>query len=477
LTDVIPPYPPRFPTPPSAWRRLQAGRKNFLAMWEEEAFETDVSLTRILLRKALLCNNPESVQFAFSIKNESFERKSPQMRFALSPLLGDGLFVSDGEIWRKRRKIVAPIVHITQLGKFAPIMVEVANEASARWAAMDGETIDVLHETATMTAEIICRAVFGRKLGHDFAGQVVDGFSEYQRLIDQIDLFAWLSLPDWFPRRKNPAIKSSVERIHAVLTDVIESCRRQKDSGEYAIIHKLFDARDEETGEPLSDDAIRNEISVLFMAGHETTANSLTWSWFLISQAPEVEAKLHRELESVLGGRPPTLADVPKLEYTRAIFEEAMRLYPPVPILPREALKDEQFKTLRIPKGTLVFVVPWLLHRHKNLWDKPDHFIPERFLGESGERISKFAYVPFSIGPRVCAGLSFGLTEAILCLATLAQRFTLRLKEGHEVMPVCRLTTRPDGGMPMVLHKRARTAAVPAPAPAEPVAACPFHNA
>jgi cytochrome P450 len=475
LTDFIPAHPPRFTETPSAWRRLQAGRKNFLAMWEEEAFETDVSMIRILLRQALLCNNPESVQYAFSIKNESFERKSPQMRFALSPLLGDGLFVSDGEIWRQRRKIITPIVHISQLGRFAPAMIDVANEASERWEAMDGQTVDVLNETAKMTAEIICRAVFGQKLGHDFAAQIVDGFSEYQRLIDQIDLFAWLSIPDWVPRRKNPKIRSSVERIHAVLTEVIEKCRVQKDSGEYAIIHRLFDARDE-SGRPLSDDAIRNEIAVLFMAGHETTANSLTWSWYLISQAPEAEAKLHHELERVLGGRAPTLADVPELIYTRAIFEEAMRLYPPVPILPREALVDEQFKTLRIPKGTLVFVVPWLLHRHKGLWDKPDHFVPERFLPDAAVKISKFAYVPFSIGPRVCAGLSFGLHEAILCLATLAQRFTLRLADGHEVMPVCRLTTRPDGGMPMVLQTRKRKTMAPTAVPNATAAACPYHH-
>jgi cytochrome P450 len=296
-------------------------------------------------------------------------------------------------------------------------------------------------------------------------------------VIGQIDVLSFLGLPDWFPRWYRFSVYRSVAHIHRVLDDVIASYRAERTADDDAMIQRLLDARDEDTGAALEPEALRNEIAVLFMAGHETTANSLTWTWYLLSQAPEVEAKLHGELDHVLGGQAPGLADVPKLVYTRAIFEEALRLYPPVPILPREALKDEQFKTLRIPKGTLVFVVPWLLHRHKNLWDKPDHFIPERFLGESGERISKFAYVPFSIGPRVCAGLSFGLTEAILCLATLAQRFTLRLKEGHEVMPVCRLTTRPDGGMPMVLHKRARAAAVPAPAPAEPVAACPFHNA
>jgi len=478
MSDVIPPYPPRFAQAPAVWRRLMAGRRSVLEMWEDEAFESEYSMTRIFMRSVFLANSPESVQFAFSLKNSSFERKAPQMRHALEPLLGDGLFISDGETWRKRRRIVAPIVHVSQLAKFAPVMVEAAAELSGRWAKADGETLDILHESATLTAEVICRTIFGRKLGHDYAAQIVDGFSEYQRLIGQIDLVSLFGLPDWFPRWYNPAIYRAVKRIHDVLDHVIDSYRSTKSADDDAIIHRLLDARDQDTGEPLDPQALRNEIAVLFMAGHETTANSMAWSWFLLSQSGEAEAKLHRELDEVLDGRLPTLADVPKLVYTRAVFEEAMRLYPPVPILPREALKDEQFRDIRIPRGSLVFVVPWLLHRHKKLWDKPDHFMPERFLPENAGRISKFVYVPFSIGPRVCAGMSFGLTEAILCLATLAQQFTLRLKPGHQVRPICRLTLRPEGGLPMSVHARGtQPGAAATPKPAGRSSPCPVHNA
>jgi cytochrome P450 len=159
------------------------------------------------------------------------------------------------------------------------------------------------------------------------------------------------------------------------------------------------------------------------MAGHETTANTLSWIWYLLSQAPAVEAKLHAELDATLGDRAPSLADVSRLPYTRAIVDEALRLYPPVPVLAREALVDEELRGRRVPKGSLVMVVPWLLHRHRLLWSEPDAFVPERFLAGSSEPVSKFAYVPFSIGPRICAGLSFGITEAVLCLATLAQSF------------------------------------------------------
>ena len=471
LSDFIPPYPPRLAEPPPIWRRLQIARRNFLEMWEEIAFEIEFSQERMFMRNSVLCNSPESVQFAFSQRNVSFERKAPQMRYALEPLLGDGLFISDGETWRKRRRIVAPIIHVSQLVRFAPVMVEAATEVRERWSKAEGETVDVLVESATLTAEIICRTLFGRKLGRDYAHQIVDGFSDYQRLVDQIDMITLLGLPDWVPRWYGPSIRRSIKRIHGVLDHVIESYRKEKTDDDDSMIRRLIEARDPETGEPLSPEALRNETAVLFMAGHETTANSLAWCWFLLSQAPEVEAKMHRELDSVLGGRTPTLADVPKLVYTRAIFDEALRLYPPVPILPREAVQDDNFKGVRIERGSLIFVVPWLLHRHKRLWDKPDHFSPERFLPENAKGISKFAYIPFSIGPRICAGMSFGLTEAILCLATLAQSFQLRLKAGHKVMPLCRLTTRPEGGLPMSIHARA---ASNAPSATEPGQSCPY---
>jgi cytochrome P450 len=249
-------------------------------------------------------------------------------------------------------------------------------------------------------------------------------------------------------------VRRSVARIHAVLDGIIASYRTRTDPNEVSVIGRLLDARDADTGEPLSTEALRNEAAVLFMAGHETTANTLAWTWFLLSQAPDVEAKLHAELDAVLGGRAPTLADLPRLVYARAVLEETLRLYPPVPILPREALRDEVYNGTRIPKGSLVLVVPWLLHRHRKLWEKPDHFIPERFLPGGAGAPSKFAYIPFSIGPRICAGMSFGQQEALICLATLAQSFRLRLEPGREIRPICRLTLRPEGGLQMRLEPR-----------------------
>ncbi len=408
-TSFVPPYPPRPAEPLRPIAALRMARRNFLAVFDEKCFEYQFFSARILNRQLFVCNSPETVAQTFIALHDSFERKTPQMRHALTPLLGDGLFVSDGETWKQRRRIVAPIVHASRLSLFAPIMVEAAAETAERWAKLPPSApIDALREMATLTAEIICRAVFGPRLGSEHANTIVASFSEYQRLVGQLDLAYLLGLPDWVPRFHAPSIRRAARQIHRVLDDII----------------------------------------------HETTANSLAWTWYLLSQAPEVEARLHAELLQVLGARLPTLADVPQLVYTRAVFDEAIRLYPPVPVLGRQAMHGETIRERPIPVGSLLLVVPWLLHRHRLLWERPDHFVPDRFLPENAGARERYSYVPFSVGPRVCAGQAFGQAEAILCIATLAQSARLQLAAGAVVEPVCRLTLRPGDALPMTVHRR-----------------------
>jgi cytochrome P450 len=219
-----------------------------------------------------------------------------------------------------------------------------------------------------------------------------------------------------------------------------------------SVIGGLLEARDD-NGNPLSREAIRNEAAVIFMAGHETTANTLAWTWFLLSQSPRVAGKLQAEIDTVLGDRTPTFKDIASLPYAKAVIEETLRLYPPVPILAREATEDTSIGNKPIRKGSLVLVVPWLIHRNPVLWDLPDTFRPERFL-ERSKKPNKYGYVPFSIGPRICPGLQFGMTESILSLVMLARHFDLRLKPGTDVQPVCRLTLRPGDTLPMNLQPR-----------------------
>jgi cytochrome P450 len=455
MHEFVPPYPDRPRHPLSALTTLRLARRNFLAIWEDRSFEWEVFSTRLLSRTLFVCNSPDTVASAFVEHHDSFERKSPQMRHSLAPLLGDGLFISDGDTWRRRRRIIAPIVHVSHLPLFAPIMVQAASETAERWAGLPREApINALTEMATLTAEIICRTVFGQQLGAAHAGEIVSAFSEYQRLIGQLDIAYFFGLPDWLPRFHSPTIHRAARRIHQVLDQVIRDCRNRLSSGEASMIRLLLEARDAETGEALDETALRNEAAVIFMAGHETTANSLAWTWYLLSQAPETEERLHGELAQVLGARPPTLEDVPNLVYTRAVFEETVRLYPPVPLLARQALRDETIRRRPVPEGSLVMVVPWLLHRHRKFWGKPDHYIPERFLPENAQHRVRHAYLPFSVGPRICAGAAFGLTEAILCIATLAQRVRLRLASDAVVTPICRLTLRPGDDLRMIVERR-----------------------
>jgi cytochrome P450 len=435
---------------------LRTGRRNLLAIFEAKCFEYEFFSSRVLNRRLFVCNSPDTVAQAFITLHDSFERKTPQIRNALSPLIGsDASFIADGPVWKKRRRIVAPIVHLSHLPLFAPTMVEAAAETAERWARLPhGAPVDALREMATLTAEIICRAVFGPRLGAEHATAVVASFSEYQRIIGNMDLAYFLGLPDWLPRFNRPSVYRAAGRIHRVLDHIIQQCEAGHAAGENSMIRLLFEARDPESGEALDRTAVRNEAAVMFMAGHEGTANSLAWTWYLLSQAPDAEARLHAELAEVLGGRLPTLDDVPRLIFTRAVFEEAMRLYPPVPFLGRQALRDETIRNRPIPEGSLLVVVPWLLHRHRKLWDRPDRFMPERFLPENAGSRQRYSYIPFSVGPRVCTGAAFGLTEALLCIATLAQRARLRLAPGAVVEPVCRLTLRPGQTLPMLVEPR-----------------------
>ncbi|WP_160122885.1 cytochrome P450 [Rhodovarius lipocyclicus] len=445
VDDFVPPYPERHLTRPTLVQAIRLFRRSMLDVWMKGHFSEDLFQTKILKRRVFVCNSPDTVRQAFVEQAEIMERKTPQMRYALEPLLGDGLFISEGEMWRRRRRAVAPVTHASRMHELAPVMTEVAAEWAARWQALpEGTDIDALEEMAQMTAEVICRTLFGRALGSAAAETVVHAFSTYQARIGQTALGAMLNLPDWLPRLQSFSTRREARRIHAVLDKLIATVlEAPPDAGEASLVRAMTALQSMEPW------ALRNEAATLFMAGHETTANTLAWAWYLLSQSPAAAARLAAEAQTVLAGRTATLADVDALPYARAVIEETLRLYPPVPMLGREALRDTTLRDRFVPQGSLVLVVPWLLHRNPKLWDMPDHFRPERFLESAPPR---YGYVPFSIGPRVCTGQQFGMVETVICLATLAQGTALRLRPGHVVRPVSRLTLRPGDGLPMTVH-------------------------
>jgi cytochrome P450 len=450
----VPPFPPRPPRALPPLQLLRAGRANLIAIWPESSFRDEIIDYRLLRRQIVVANSPATVKEAFLDNAAIFERKTTQQRNALAPLLGDGLFVSDGETWRQRRRVVAPVTHISRLAELAPNITEGAGERLAAWRARrPGSEVDVLAEMAEMTAGIICSTIFGRALGHGAARTVVSAFTDYQHLIDQVGVLSLLGLPDVLANLPGRRVRRSAARIHTVLDELIAEVLERR-SSEASLLRAMADTPLAGSGVPMDRRAFRNEAAVLFMAGHETTAATLAWAWFILSQDAASEARLHAEIETVLGGRAPDYDDFVKLPFARAVIEETLRLYPPVPVQARQATAPGEVGGHKVERGAIVMLNAWLLHRHKLLWSDPDAFVPDRFMPGGEGAPSRYAFVPFSIGPRVCTGMAFGLAEAVLCLATLAQSFRLRLRPGWQVMPVCKLSLRPQGGLPMLLERR-----------------------
>jgi cytochrome P450 len=434
---------PRGSSPVETIRR---GRGSLLNLFADDQYEREWFRTRLLARPMFVCNSPETVRAAFVENPVALERKSPQMRHALEPLLGDGLFISDGLVWKARRKTVAAATHTSRIAELIPVMAEVVEEWSAAWDKRGEGEIDILADMAELTSEVICRALFGRALGSRARRTVVEAFTAYQAKVGQVDVPSLLGLPDWFPRFQRLRIGREAKRIQDVVGELVDAILAGKE-GEGSLIRAMAEAG------TMSRDGFRNEAATLFMAGHETTANTLAWAWWLLAEAPWEGDLVREEADRALGGRVAGFADLPGLAQSRAVIEETLRLYPPVPILAREAQEDVTLAGEAVAKGTLVIVCPWLLQRHRKWWDRPDHFEPARFLPDA-KPVERYAYVPFSIGARVCTGMHFGLYESMIALSGLAQRFVLEKAPGHAAFPVARLTTRPGEKLVMRLRRR-----------------------
>ncbi|MGR8934415.1 MAG: cytochrome P450 [Gammaproteobacteria bacterium] len=453
MTEFIPPYPARFKKKIGSLEILYLARKDLLSIWGDDAFHFQFREKKIFNRHVFIANCPEVVRYVLVTQHNIYQQKSSMMQKALQPLLDDSLFINHGEVWRTRRQMIATLFTNSLVARYADIMISTIAETAHRWSLIPpGSNIEVLPEMEKLAVEIICRTLFGRQLGDYQATEIIQAFHIFQTSIEQMDMASFFGFPTWLPNFQWGQSKRAAERIHKIVDGYIAGGIEERCQG--SILDMLLEANRKSGTEILSSKQIRNELIMLFLAGHETTANTLAWTWYLISQRADVEQRLHEEIEQVLGSRPPSYEDIPKLIYTRAILDESMRLYPPVPILSRQANTDDIIRNRKIPAGSIMLVVPWLLHRHRLYWEKPDHFMPERFLPGEASKHEPYAYLPFSTGPRSCLGKTFSLIEATLCIATLAQRFRLDLPQGHQVSHDCRLTLRPKNNLPMRLEQR-----------------------
>lgn len=412
-------------------------RENPIAVYAAEAYERDFSERTVLFQRFALVNHPDYIQRVL-VTNQANYGKGRLNRQILGPTLGQGLLTSEGDFWRRQRRIAAPAFHRRRLAALAGLMVEVAQGVSARWRGLS--EIDVGREMMTLTMEIVARALFSR----DVAGSVRELGGAIDTLIEgfgRAPVLDLLGLPEWLPRRRDPEARRALAYVDSVIYEIIRS-RRAAPEAHDDLLGMLLEARDEESGEGMTDRQLRDEVMTLFAAGHETTAVALTWCWSLLARHPQPEARLHAEIDRVLAGRPPTFEDLERLPYSRMVVEEAMRLYPPAYSLNRVALADDVMGPHVVRKGALVTVSPWVTHRNPALWPDPLTFDPERFRPEAVRERHRYAYFPFGGGPRICIGNAFALMEARLALAVLAQAWRL-VPLGPQPQPQARVTLRP----------------------------------
>jgi cytochrome P450 len=401
-------------------------------------------------RSIYLVRRPDDIRYILQENRHNFSKRTRGYA-ELRLLLGNGLINSDGDFWLRQRRLAQPAFHRQRIAGFAEKMVDLTRQMLERWetAARSGERLDVASEMMTLTLRIVGWTLLSTEVGPD-SPAVGRALSELLPQVLRRSL-AILRLPRSLPTSKNRALWAARATLDRVVLRMIAE-RRQRGSEGADLLGMLMSARDEETGEAMSDAQLRDEVMTIFLAGHETTANALAWTLYFLSRHPDVRRRLEGEVAAVLQGRQPTAADLPKLAYALAVVQESMRLYPPVWLLMRRCESDDVLAGYRVPAHAFVAVAPFIIHRDPTLFENPEGFDPERFLGERAAQVPRFGYLPFSAGPRACIGNGFALMEAQLVLASIVQRFRLDLVPGHPVELHPAVTLRPRHGMRMTLH-------------------------
>ncbi len=416
----------------------------------------EVAAIRFANRRAYLVTGAEPIREVL-VEKASEYRKAPIYKLLLSRFLGDGLLTSDGEFWKRQRKLAQPAFHHQRIASYGGVMVDYARRMLDGWQT--NSAIDINDEMIRLTLSIVARSLFDYEIADD-ADTVGVALTDLLHTTNELSQSAIFGLPAWIPTPRNRRVKRATRMLDEVVMGIIDERRKlNQDRGD--LLSMLMAAEDED-GKPMTDRQLRDEAVTIVLAGHETTANALTWTWFLLAQHPEIEAKVHEEIDRVLGGRAPTMADLRQLSYAEMVIKEAMRLYPPIPGIARESLQETTLGSYFVPKGTIIFISLNVLHHDARTFDAPFEFRPERFSKENEKNIPKYAYLPFAAGPRVCIGNGFAMMEAVLVLATIAQRYQLRLVPGQQIEPQPVLTLRPSGPVMMQLEPRQ---------PADPVTA------
>jgi cytochrome P450 len=452
----LPPAPTPQPKPLGTLRLIAALRRNPLECWASDHFNKPVVVGGLPFVHVLLVNEPRAIQHVL-LENAANYRKDSFQRRVLSAGLGDGLLSAEGEQWRGQRRIIAPLFARKTIMQFAPAVMAASEALIERWRMQDQATVDIAAEMTRVTLDVLERTIFSDGLGRA-PEEVRVAMRTYFDTIGRIDPLDVLGVPAVVPRLAHLRVRSTLRFFEEAIDEIIAARRRRindKSVGDANdILTFLLNALDPNTGQRMSEIEVRSNILTFIAAGHETTANLLTWSLFLLSQSAEWRRRVEIEAQSEMGGPIAGLAD--RLVHTRAVVDEAARLYPPIAAISRVALGPDELAGEKVKRGSMVVIAPYVLHRHRLLWSEPDRFDPNRFLGEAKGKIGRYTYIPFGAGARTCIGSAFAVQEATLVLSTIVKNFRLQLAPNAKVWPLLRVTLRPAGGLLMRITRNPR---------------------
>ncbi|MBW0157882.1 cytochrome P450 [Sedimentimonas flavescens] len=452
---TLPPKPAARPDRVSLWRYLRLFRQDILSAQPARLYRAWMAEFRTLFFRSYLCNDPELVSRVLKDRPQDFP-KSNRIREGLRPLLGNSVFLTNGETWARQRRIIDPAFEGGKLRDSFPAMWQAGGASVARLhLKIDKQAIDIEEETSHVAADVIFRTLFSIPIEDETAAAVFHAFRAHQRTAPVLNLGAFLPLPRWFPRFHAHKTKATAQHIRRLITHLTAERAQQIARGNAPddLATKIMTTPDPETGRGFDTDEMVDQVAIFFLAGHETSASALAWALYLLALYPEWQERVAEEALA-LDTAPGDFAVLGALRLSRAVFREALRLYPPVPMLVREATCPETFRERPIRPGDQIVLSPWHLHRHERIWDAPDAFDPARWETENARTAARCAYLPFSTGPRVCPGAGFAMAEGPLLLSMIARDFVLEPVAGRTPVPVAQLTVRGKDGIWLRLTPR-----------------------
>jgi cytochrome P450 len=457
-------YCPAYPRPTTSrwqlWWRMLGGRNSLIEQLSAKSYRMQMGRVKVPGHDMFTVNDPQAVRRVLIEEQANFP-KHRYMGDLLRPLLGDSIFTTNGPTWASQRKLMEPAFEQTHMDNAFPLMRAAADTLCARLQQLpSGSVCDVESEMTHFTADVMFRTIFSEPLAADDAERIFRAFADFQAAAPKATMPRYRPqfFKRWFGNTHAAQTQAAAQEIRALLHKLVAPRHAAYQAGQVSthvdILSSLLQARTADSQRALGVDELVNEIAVLFLAGHETSASALAWTLYFLAHSPEVQERVHGEVKGVSGGEAVELDHLRQLDLTRRVFRETLRLYPPLGFLVREAKNETCLRDKTIPAGASIVVSPWLIHRHRDYWERPDEFDPDRFLTVSGRASAASAFLPFSLGPRVCVGAGFALQEAAMVLAMVLRDYRVAPVPGHDPMPIARLSLRSDKGVKLALHHR-----------------------